>query len=688
MTFRDVNFGELSKPGETFKVADKESQRPGFKLCRYCGQVQKAPRTRFDPIGQSHSFDCPKHGSEEPANLLECLYLYREFSSEALRILVPYTKSGVDEEVVQSFMAALQLGLKRRFGGKVDHLRMVTQDEPGRDGGPRRHYVMLYDSVPGGTGYLHQLLAQDAGTLADVLRMALDAITACPCNQDPDKDGCYRCVYQYRLGRNMNLVSRDRGREVLSELVASLGQLEKVATISDIFINPNFDSVLESRFIESLRRTGGTGGIPPVKLVQDIVNGKSGYVLEVAGQRYRIEPQCNLGPPDGVVVASKPDFVIWPWSSGSARKPIAVFCDGWAYHQNSTRVDGLKRSALVASGKFWVWSVTHEDVKAALAGSSGTDLDSPLVTLSRHDGSNAPPSLPRAAPGAFSQQAVMHLLTWLASPPGSIPVIDAAVGQLQRNALWLSFLMVPSTREDLVPATSAMTAWMQQLPLWMQSPGKTHVPSVSRRDSEPTVLSWWPLSSASGAVDGLSCPGIVLLDDAGGTDEEQQHMSWRRWLQLFNTLQTLPGMVMTTVSGIGAGDCELLQPAAGDASATLGPAEQSVMAREWLEVLDLTVEALRPGLRRLALWGAKAPTVGYELADERGIVVADAELAWLADHFVVLTFEQADLAEQWVKSGWRVFVLDEGTPTVDGRAWEDAVGETLGVNGDGQGENK
>ena len=47
--------------------------------------------------------------------------------------------------VVQSFMAAVQLGLKRRFGGKVDHLRMVLQDEPGKDGGPRKHFVMLYD---------------------------------------------------------------------------------------------------------------------------------------------------------------------------------------------------------------------------------------------------------------------------------------------------------------------------------------------------------------------------------------------------------------------------------------------------------------------------------------------------------------------------------------------------------------
>ena len=274
---------------------------------------------------QSHSLDCPKHGNDEPANLLECLYLYREFASEALRILVPYTRNGVDEVVVQSFMAAVQLGLKRRFGGKVDHLRMVLQDEPGKDGGPRKHYVMLYDSVPGGTGYLHQLLAHDARTLSDVLRMALDALTACSCNKDPDKDGCYRCLYQYRLGRKMDLVSRDNAKSVLTELVGSLGSLQRVATISDIFINPNFDSVLEARFIESLKKLGGAGGLPPVRLVQDVVNGKTGYVLSVGEQRYRVEPQAELGSDQGVAIASKPDFVIWAMGNRFEEKSRSPF---------------------------------------------------------------------------------------------------------------------------------------------------------------------------------------------------------------------------------------------------------------------------------------------------------------------------------------------------------------------------
>ena len=108
VTFRDVNFGELAKPGDAFKVADKKSSRPGFSLCRQCGKVQKPPRRGAAVVEQTHSIDCPHHGGDDPANLLQCLYLYREFESSA-RILVPYTKNGVDERVVQSFMAAVQL---------------------------------------------------------------------------------------------------------------------------------------------------------------------------------------------------------------------------------------------------------------------------------------------------------------------------------------------------------------------------------------------------------------------------------------------------------------------------------------------------------------------------------------------------------------------------------------------------
>jgi DEAD/DEAH box helicase domain-containing protein len=679
VTFRDVNFGELSKPGEAFKVADKESSRPGFKLCKHCGKVQKPPKRQSDSIGQTHSFDCPKHGSEEPDNLLECLYLYREFESEALRILVPYTRSGVDEQVVQSFMAALQLGLKKRFGGKVDHLRMVLQDEPGKEGGPRRHYVMLYDSVPGGTGYLHQLLAQDAGTLADVLHMALDAIKGCSCNDDPDKDGCYRCVYQYRLGRNMDLVSRDRGREILKELVGALDQLESVPTISQIYINPNFDSVLEARFIESLKRMGGVAGIPKVKLVQDIINGKSGHVLEIAGQRYKVEPQRNVGPSDGVMVASKPDFVIWPWQSGTSRKPIAVFCDGWQFHQNSLREDANKRSALVSSGKFWVWSVTNDDVKTALDGNAHTDLDSPLAALSRHDGGQAPAAVLRALPGAFGSHAIAQLLAFLSTSPGE-GMQDAAVLIAQRNVLWLNFLMVPNTPAERTVVESRMSTLLAQLPLDMQGPKAGFAPVLSKSSVSPTVLSWWPMNYASGIRDGMTGPGVVLLEDLDSSDENVLRLNWRKWLALFNQEQMLQGMLLATRSAVDEGDCAgWLPPQAEDAVAGASSPSQQMLAKEWDDVVEQTLQPLRSGLLQLAGWNAPLPLIGHELADDRGHVVAEAEMAWPDQRLVVLTAGQDDLSAGWMKAGWDVLQLSDDYLTVADVPWASAVALKLNL---------
>lgn len=679
VTFRDVNFGELAKPGETFKVADKETQRPGFKLCKHCGKVQKLTRKGLLAAEQDHSFDCIKHGSNEPSNLLDCLYLYREFESEALRILVPYTKNGVDDTVVQSFMAAVQLGLKRRFGGKVDHLRMVLQDEPGKDGGPRKHYVMLYDSVSGGTGYLHQLLAKDAKTLAEVLHLALDALQTCSCNHDPEKDGCYRCLYQYRLGRNMEQVSRDSAKAVLADLVGSLPDLQRVETISDIYINPNFDSVLEARFIESLKKMGGVAGIPTVKLVQDVVHGKSGYVLELNGQRYRIEPQRQCHSDDGVVVPSQPDFVIWPWSTNSRRRPIAVFCDGWGYHKDSIRQDALKRSALVASGKFWVWSVTHQDVAAALDKTADTDLEALTVALSRHDGSRAPVTVPRAQAKAFTQHAVAKLLQWLASPEGTVEQ-DAAVDALQRNASWLQFLMVPSTPADKVAATHQRAQWQEYLPMHLKEPGAGFAPVMSKKSGATSVVGWWPMLIAKGWPEQATwtAPCAVLFDAAAAEGEEALHHAWRMWLHAFNVLQFMPGTWLVEREGLLEHDYDVLSASSKSARPAQGET-QAALNGIWQAVIEQVMEPMAAGMKALANAGVSPPEVGLELADSKGRAVADCELAWGDTKLAVLRADQEDLQEHWVTQGWKCLMLDEGMATTQGSPWAAVAAGYLGV---------
>ena len=657
VVFRDVNFGEPTKPGQSYSVAGQQKPRPGFKLCRHCGQIQRAPRNaREREQAQFHAFDCEKRGSDDPANIIDCLYLYREFTSEALRILVPYTKSGVDEASVQSFMAALRIGLKTRFGGKVDHLRMLTQEEKGQDGAANRQYVLLYDSVPGGTGYLHELLASDAKTLIEVLRLALVQLTGCSCNADPEKDGCYRCVYQFRLGRAMALVSRNRARAILEQLVENLDQLERVTSIADIYINPNFDSELEARFIESLRRLSGQDGLPFIKLVQDIVNGKSGYLLEVADQRYWIEPQVDLGLSDGVSAASRPDFVLWPTQTKSPRRPIAIFCDGWTYHQSSTREDALKRSALVASGKFWVWSVTWEDVQLAMDAKLETALGDGLEAMCFNPKEKLPPPLRAMLDERYwNQHAMAVLMHWLGKPTGDSR--DEQVNKISRHAGATAFRMIPNPSEPaLETARQSLLDFWEGIKDWALDRPSQSVPCGNVNDVSLTLRYSWPRELADTSTNVPISPGFVIFHNAYTQSDPERHLAWRRWLWLFNIYQTLPGFMLVTQAGLDAQDYSSLKltNTAKPGSSNHGAAQ----AAAWESAIEQAMSQLSTRLRDLMDAGVMPPDdVGYEL-EQAGEVIAQAELAWRSARVVLLMPEHADGISIWVANGWKPLVAE------------------------------
>lgn len=48
---------------------------------------------------------------------------------------------------------------------------------------------------------------------------------------------------------------------------------------------------------------------------------------------------------------------------------------------------------------------------------------------------------------------------------------------------------------------------------------------------------------------------------------------------------------------------------------------------------------------------------GHELADERGSVLAEAELAWPQHRVAVLLPDQEDLSGVWSKAGWRIVLV-------------------------------
>ena len=129
-----------------------------FTVCRHCGGV-------FGVRGDSRDYDDPNHhrswckvrsGARKPQ--WDHLVLAHELVTEAVRILLPVAEFEADEQVL-SFKAALLLRLRDSFGGDPTHLKVLTTGfpAPGDEVETRNQFVVLHDTVPGGTGYLPRL---------------------------------------------------------------------------------------------------------------------------------------------------------------------------------------------------------------------------------------------------------------------------------------------------------------------------------------------------------------------------------------------------------------------------------------------------------------------------------------------------------------------------------------------------
>lgn len=135
-TLREINFGESDMTGEKLSVSGVEEVRKGFRICKYCGKIQP------EHGKANHSFACK---TRKMTTLMqadayeECLFLYREFTTEILRLLVPATTMDSSSVKMESFVAAFMLGMKEYFGN-VDHLRATVSEVPVPDADYRKQY--------------------------------------------------------------------------------------------------------------------------------------------------------------------------------------------------------------------------------------------------------------------------------------------------------------------------------------------------------------------------------------------------------------------------------------------------------------------------------------------------------------------------------------------------------------------
>ena len=664
-TFREMNFGRVGDGGQPTMFAGRELPRTGFRVCRDCGTVQGR-----NADSHEHTRNCGARGDESGEAIVDCLYLYREFSSEAVRMLLPISDVLGSEQRVASFIAALELGLRRRFRGGLDHIRAMTCDHALSGANEGRRFLMLYDTVPGGTGYLKDLMA-DHRELPRVFELALETLRACECNRDPDKDGCYRCVYAYRRSRDLALTSRDTAAAVLEAILEHVQDLEEVEGLDKVEVNPVLESELEARFVEALRRIQIDG--KRVSVRHDLVYGKPGYVLKIRDRVWLVEPQAEVAESDGVVLPSRPDFLIRPARAAEAPS-VAVFMDGFVYHRESTDQDSAKRMALVRAG-FLVWSLTWHDLEvafgrpaqavdflddAAEAGSLRSSASTPreITELQRRLDERWDTAEVRERLRESSMELLLHFLADPAPEKWKRAVFTALLGRFDQQRMLSDEFR---SRFDEAVAQDLPGQVREALDeLGRGGSGDNPESGVAVGgggvwlDTPPPFADLFlalPVQAIANREPNDMAAAVHLHDDETSRENADYRPVWNGVLRLFNLLQFLPNAWWTT----RVGTRRAVYPEfarAGSPPPSDGPPEG------WEEAISLVAPELRPAMEHWSGLGLPVPEAGFELAGPGGRVIAEAELAWSEQKVAVLLPEQQAWAAPFEEGGWKVLDSD------------------------------
>jgi DEAD/DEAH box helicase domain-containing protein len=413
-------------------------------------------------------------------------------------------------------------------------------------------------------------------------------------------------------------VSRRRAASLLAHILERRTSLKAVASIGEApAANALFDSELERRFIEALRRRPVDGSVR-FDVKEEVVRGKPGYLLNADGHIWSIEPQVELGPTQGVSIPCKPDFVFW--SENDSQRPIAVFLDGWRYHKDRIGDDMAKRMAVARSGRFDVWSLTSDDIAHVL--DQGARLPETLwPALFADVAQTQGPVYERFGVADLqrfhSLTAFEQLRRILLGMPDASRIRLAVVLGVRASAVAISAEAFDTMRTS--PAADVLVgappfAWKVHPELgrtWTAAIGGLHLVAQSVR-SELAQL-------ASSPEDRSFQPLLILrwMAPATLTDEDRRRL-WQQLWQAANLLLPAAGTWLVADEGCA------LSPLAHS------PAYQPRMqgSAQWQEACELVHPGLAGVLAGLAMREVPVPVVGYEFMDTTGCVVAEAEVAW------------------------------------------------------------
>ena len=695
---RALNLGTVTDQGTTVSIAGERRVKTAFRTCTACG-TWWAEGKELETV--RHRGWCPTRKGVLP--VWEDLVLSHELVTQAVRVLLPVSVFEHTEHLV-AMKGALLLGLRADFGGDPQHLDVVTASMRDSAGRPRR-FLVLHDTVPGGTGYLDRI--GDPARLHDILTKARTQLATCRCRTEARK-ACHRCLLSVLGGSEIEVADRALAVRLLDEAL-SAWDVEPVATVADIDISTMALSELEKRFRASLmawvkglgdgaslQETMGPNGSEldltlPMGVGRGDVDGlgSAGFGSSVGGGRdtragaptvrWRVRPLVNVV---AVGVACQPDFIFARQDGPSA--PVAVFLDGKEFHasvdNNRTDDDALKRDALRADG-YRVWSITWDDV-AHFEALLDADVRVPTFPAL------IPPKVQQSALGAMTggtagasacaamwDNPVPLLLDYLRAPDSSL---------WEESAIVLTLMLLKATGvQPWEVSPRRLHAELLAAARGLGLPAGDH--SRGLRSSQAASRLWCaPLHPCSEAEHGLSLvvygvraqdlrpslSALVYLDDDESVVGSPAHAAaWRDWLHWANVLQFLPlplpdvPAVQRTLAVWTARSAALFEaqylPLTAPASSTTPP---QTLPAEWQEALAAAGASVHAVMLELARTDVDVPEVGHEVNDGEWLV----ELSWPSVRVAVVIDVNPERDSWLAADGWLVLdgERDEATDEI------------------------
>ena len=380
MELYEVNYGMQMQSGSKVEVNnDPLVALNGFITCRHCGKSTPI-LSGVNQEEQHYKFCTHKDkafADDINGEVFETLYLYRHMQTEAIKILLPIQIMDA-AAAVEMFKAGVELGMKAYYKSSPEHIRIDSYEEMNLATMKKDHYLVMYDTIPGGTGYLSKLY--DTEEFTKLLQMAYEKIHECTCQWE-GKDCCYHCILTYGNQYKREAFSREAAETLFEKLISHASSWEtlsgSVGTISQTGVAE--DSELELKFAGALKTISRNNGWEFEKVADadsyrydlHIIDGDNDLI-------YYVIPQFALGGHYGVRNYTVADFQIICMAATINGMNIeridklpmwSIFLDGYTFHAKAPNMrfysDKAKRDSIHDSSthKLYSWTLTWEDIQ-------------------------------------------------------------------------------------------------------------------------------------------------------------------------------------------------------------------------------------------------------------------------------------------------------------------------------------